>query len=321
MKKRVIICILIMSIFLGGCQVSSDKFLSYQTITNVSHVDNNFIAEENLFAENLAVLPEDEVMEQDPVLDSGATLLINHTDKEIIYADNVYESFYPASLTKLLTALVALRKGEMTDMVTVSYNASHIPVVGAKLCGFKEGDVISLEALLKSMLIYSGNDASIAIAEHISGSEEAFVKEMNRVATELGAVQSNFVNSHGLHDDNQYTTAYDIYLIFNELLKYDTFLSIINMASYEAIYTDAEGNQKEKTFYSTNKYHLGEEDIEEGIEVIGGKTGTTNKAGYCFSLLCKDENGHNYIAIILKASDNSSLYSQMSYLFKYITDK
>ena len=117
-----------------------------------------------------------------------------------------------------MTALVVLKKGELTDSVTVSYNASHIPVAGAKVCGFEEGDVITMDALLHCLLIYSGNDAGIAIAEHMSGSEENFVRIMNSEAKRIGASHTNFVNSHGLHDDNHYTTAYDMYLIFNELI-------------------------------------------------------------------------------------------------------
>jgi D-alanyl-D-alanine carboxypeptidase len=226
---------------------------------------------------------------------------------------------YPASLTKLLTALVVLQYGALTDSVTVSYDASHIPESGARICGYAEGDIISMEVLLNSLLIYSGNDAAIAIADHIGGDEAAFVDIMNEEAQTIGAIHSNFMNSHGLHDDNQYSTAYDIYLIFNELLKYDTFRNIISSDSYTAIYSDKAGNEKQKTFNSTNLFLKDEGENDLVLEVIGGKTGTTSKAGNCLILLCKDSDGKEYISVILKAADNDTLYSQMSHLISKVS--
>jgi D-alanyl-D-alanine carboxypeptidase len=268
----------------------------------------------DFFAKDLVTVTKQDNHGEDPKLSAGASLFINITDKELIYADNVYDRLYPASLTKLMTALVVLKYGELTDNVTISHDASHITEGGAKLCGFSEGDIISMDALLRCLLIYSGNDAAIAIAEHIGGSVDEFVTMMNKEAQEIGAVHTNYVNPNGLHDDNQYTTAYDIYLIFNELMKYDTFCSIINTSSYTAKYKDKDGNTKEKTFEATNEYLSGETEIPEGIEIIGGKTGTTNKAGNCLVLLSKDNAKKEYISVILKAKDNTSLYSQMSYL-------
>jgi D-alanyl-D-alanine carboxypeptidase len=105
-----------------------------------------------------------------------------------------------------------------------------------------------------------------------------------------------------------------MYLIFNKLLKYDTFRSIINKKSYDAEYSDKNGNNKHKSFKSTNLYLTGDIQIDSGIEVIGGISGTTKKSGSCMILLCKDSNNTEYIAEILNASDNQTLYSQMSYL-------
>lgn len=280
---------------------------------------DNQLTEADFFAQNLAIIDEQENFEENINLSSEASLLINITDNEVIYADNVYEKLYPASLTKLMTALVVLRYGELTDPVTISYNASHITESGAKLCGFKEGDVISLEALLNALLIYSGNDAGIAIAEHIGGSEEGFAKMMNEEAKKIGAIHSNFVNAHGLHDQNHYTTAYDLYLIFNQLIPYDTFLSIINTPSYTATYTNKNGKEIQKTFTTTNRYLNGKTDLIEGLDIIGGKTGTTFKAGNCLILLSKDKKAQ-YISLILKASDGNRLYSEMSQMLSVIQE-
>lgn len=323
MKRiRLLTCLLITTLALGGCSISSDQFLSFHDVNlTQSNPLNNEITEEKFFAEDLAVIPVNMDNGGDAELTAEASLLVNTSDQKVIYADQVYEKLYPASITKLMTALVVLKYGELTDSVTISYNASHIPDPAAKVCGFKEGDELSLETLLNCLLIYSGNDAGIAIAEHVGGSEEDFVKKMNEEAKRIGAVHTNFVNSHGLHDENHYTTAYDIYLIFNELIEYDTFLSIINTSSYSAEFKDKDGNDKEKTFKNSNRYLSGETKPLEGINVIGGKTGTTYKAGNCLVLLCQDNNKKNYIAVILKASDGDSLYNQMSYLLSFMNKK
>jgi len=320
MKKILLMVWLIITTFaLGGCQVSSVLFLSFQENQGgEGFALDNHITEGDFFAEDLVVIPEDFNITKDDELSSEATLLVNTTNNEIIYADDVYEKLYPASITKLLTALVVLKYGDLSDTTTISYAASHIAEANAKICGFKEGDVISIEVLLNSLLVYSGNDAGIALAEYVGGSEEAFVEKMNEEAKRIGAVHSNFVNSHGLHDANQYTTAYDIYLIFNELIQNDTFFSIINTNSYTAVYTDKDGNELQKAFKTTNRYLNDEEESLEGLNVIGGKTGTTFNAGNCLVLLCQDEAKNDYIAVILKASDNDSLYLQMSHLLSLL---
>lgn len=310
---------LIVIFTMEGCQVSSDQFLSFHNINSAAKYNIDTRANEgDFFSEDLAIVPEKNSIDQDSEFTSGATLLINLDEKKYLYADNIYEKLYPASLTKLLTALIVLRYGELTDSVTISYNASHIPEPGAKMCGFEEGDVISLDALLRCLLIYSGNDAGIAIAEHVGGSEETFVKKMNEEAKKIGAVHSNFVNSHGLHNDDQYTTAYDVYLIVNELIQYDSFFSIISLNSYIATYTDKDGIETKKEFQTTVEYLNEEEDPLDGIHVVGGKTGTTNKAGNCMVLLSKDNLEMSYLSILLKASGKEQLYTQMTHLLTYI---
>ena len=215
-----------------------------------------------------------------------------------------------------MTALVALKYGNLNDEVTISYNATHINEYGAKLCGFAEGDKITLKKLLYSFLICSGNDAGIAIAEHIAGSVDKFAAMMNKEVKALGCSGSNFVNPHGLHDDNHYTTPYDLYLVFHELLKYDVFMDIINHSSYKAEFNGADGNKKTLWFTSTDKYLLGSAKAPEGVTVIGGKTGTTSMAGSNLILYSKNSNGNSYISVVMHASDSFSLYSQMSHLLE-----
>ena len=323
MKKKLLVFLLFACFSLVACQRNSEELLAY----NYDNVPSNYvvnpeITETDFFATNLAIITDEDNRGDDPYITSEASLLVNITNNEIIYGDNVYDKLYPASLTKLMTALIVLRYGELTDTVTISYNASHIAESGAKLCGFNEGDVISMEVLLNSLLIYSGNDAGIAIAEHIAGSEENFSKMMNDESIKIGAVDSNFTNSHGLHDDNHYSTAYDLYLIFNQLVQYDTFLSIIDNPTYTAVYKNKDNNEITKIFNSTNLYLDKESDSLNGLEslnIIGGKTGTTSKAGNCIILLSSDSNQNSYISLLLKAGNSSELYTQMSHLLSMLT--
>ncbi|MDD4111855.1 MAG: D-alanyl-D-alanine carboxypeptidase [Herbinix sp.] len=314
MKKRYLAILLIIILTLGGCQKSSDQFFSYSDYISNTNLDLGIeLSENDFFAQNIIVLSDNEYSSQeDDLISSEAALLFDVTNNKAIYAKNPYERLYPASLTKLMTALVVLRRGELTDGVTISHNAANIPVTGAKLCGFEEGDLITLDALLHCLLIYSGNDAAIAIAEHMSKSEEEFVKLMNSEAKAIGASHTNFVNSHGLHDDNHYSTAYDMYLIFNELIQHDAFLNIISQSSYTAVFKDKDKNEKSLNFKSTNLYLTEEKEAPQALTIIGGKTGITYKAGNCLILLSKDNDNTQYISIILKATDIDELYSEMT---------
>ncbi len=322
MKKNITGIILLVFI-LTGCNSDASILKEYhkesQTI-NMSSTDINTINTDLYLSNDLCIIPVDYKQNKDESLKALSSLLINESENTYLYADNVYDKLYPASITKILTAFVALKYGNMSDEVTVSYNASHITESGAKLCGFNEGDKIGFENLLNALLIYSGNDAAIAVAEHISGSVEEFSKLMNSEAKKLGAVDTHFVNPHGLHDDEQYTTAYDLYLIFKEVIKYTDFVEIIGKSNCEVTYKDSMGTDITKTFKSTNLFLTDSSSIPDGITVIGGKTGTTNKAGSCLILLSKNKNNKDFISVILKAENRAGLFSQMSHLLENINN-
>ena len=117
---------------------------------------------------------------------------------------------------------------------------------------------------------------------------------------------THFMNPHGLHDDNHYTTAYDLYLIFNECIKHEDFVNIIQSEAYTAYYTDVDGNSQEVLFTPTNLYAQGEVDVPENVTIVGGKTGTTDEAGYCLILMEKDSSDNPYISIVMGASEKPS---------------
>jgi D-alanyl-D-alanine carboxypeptidase len=167
-------------------------------------------------------------------------------------------------------------------------------------------------------MLPSGNDAGAAIAVHMSGSMEAFAELMNQEALRIGATGTHFVNAHGLSDPEHYTTAYDLYLIFHEALKYPQFREIIQTAEYTAEYTDASGETTAQTWKNSNKYLNGERQMPEGLTVIGGKTGTTAAAGYCLLMASEDEQGDDYISVILKSDSREHLYDSMTNIIQKI---
>ena len=268
------------------------------------------------FAEDLCVQNEDYGTEQ-LSLTSEAAEVFDLENKEVLYAKNIHERLYPASLTKIMTALVALKYGNLDDEVIVGWECEDIDP-DSSVCEIDPGETYTLRQLLYGLMIASGNDAAMTIAVHVGGSVENFVAMMNQEAMDIGATNTHFVNVHGLHDDNHYTTAYDIYLIFQEALKYDVFEDLISQKTYTATYTSVEGEQMEITWDSTNQFLTGESEQPENVTVFGGKTGTTDEAGACLSILSKDEYGNSYFSVILRADSKITLYSEMTELLSQI---
>lgn len=281
---------------------------------------NTTLHEEKLFAEDLCVatdnLPYAEFETEDSFF---AASLFNLSDKSVVFADNIHEKVYPASTSKLLTFYIAEKYGNLEDIVTVSKNATILPS-GSSRAWLKEGDQLTLKDLLYSMMIASGNDSAIAIAEYISGTEEEFAELMNKEAKLLGATNSHFVNAHGYHDDNHYSTAYDLYLIMNACLKSETFLELISAESYRTAITEPDGYKRKVEWLQSNFYLNGIYETPEGITVIGGKTGTTDEAKACLMLYSMDSDSNPYISIIMGAENRSVLYKNMSSLLSTISN-
>lgn len=239
--------------------------------------------------------------------------LFDATAAETIYAKNAHKQLNPASLTKVMTAYIALKYGHLDDTLTASSNVV-ITESGAQLLGIKEGDKLTLEQALNALLLYSANDAGVLIAEYLSGSVESFAAVMNDEAVKLGATKTHFMNPHGLTDEEHYTTVYDLYLIFNAAMQFEEFRRIINTTEYKSTYKDREGNPKNIDIATTNAYLKGDIETPPGVSVIGGKTGTTKAAKSCLILLSNGDNGHTYISVILGSADHDSLYKNMTTL-------
>lgn len=276
---------------------------------NISEANENTATP---FAADLCVADGD--VGQDLEVDmsqAGAAGLFALDSNETIYAKNVYEQLAPASLTKVMTALVACKYGSPEDILTASANVK-ITESGAQTSGIKEGDKMTLTQALHLLLINSANDAAILIAEGVAGSVENFSDMMNEEAAKIGATNSHFVNPHGLTAEDHYVTVFDMYLIFNEALEFELIKDIIGMSSYTTVYKDKEGMDKEITVNTTNLYLQGEMDAPDSVTVIGGKTGTTKAAGNCLVLLSRDAAGKSYISVILKTEERNTLYQEMT---------
>lgn len=253
---------------------------------------------------------------------ANAAFLFNLSEHTVVFVKNCYEKIYPASTTKLLTALTLLSYVKehgisLSETYVIAEDNCGITRAGAKLFEFKKGDTVSLELLLNALLVYSANDAAVAIMEYIAAREgisyEEALGEMNALAAQIGATHTNFTNPHGLHEKEHQTTAYDLYLIFLACMEYEEFLPAVGQASYKAVYTGADGTAKEKLLDATNQYFLKLYEPPEGITVYGGKTGSTGAAGDCFITLSTD-GGSTYLSAVFGAASYEELYRQMNLL-------
>ncbi len=245
--------------------------------------------------------------------------LFDMNGEQTVYAKDIFTRRSPASITKVMTALVTLKYGNLDDLVTVTETAKDIEY-GSSVCDIKVGDVLSLRQLLYGLMVASGNDAAMMIAEHVGGSVDQFVAMMNQEAAALGATDSHFMNPHGLTAEDHYTSIYDIYLIYQAALEYDIFQDIISRKNYYAEYKRADGSDVAVTWESTNHYFTNDAQAPDHVTVYGGKTGTTDDAGACLSLLSKDKYGNPYLSVILHAESKDTLYQEMNALLALIED-
>ena len=325
-KHKTIAVLLVLTVVLTGC--GNTKYdMAYQLNNDVSSFQLlNIANQETLdpFASDLCVVSKDVKNAGIDLPEVGAAALFDLKNLDTLYAKNVNVQVNPASLTKIMTALVAIKYGSPDQMLTASENVL-ITEPGAQLCGINPGDKMTLDQALRILLIFSANDVAIMIAEGISGSlnggngsVDEFVALMNEEAAEIGATNCNFTNPNGLTEDGHYVTTYDLYLIFQEALKYDLFNEIIQMTSYSTVYIDRNGVEKSLEVNNTNGYFRGAYEMPSNVNVIGGKTGTTNAAGHCLMLLSKSSDGTPYISIIMKDTSGDNLYADMTKLLKVI---
>ena len=309
--------LLALTVSLAGCSSSlQDAYVLEERIPALAAGAEGAGYYAEPFAEDLCVVTDESAFDEGLVT-SEAAALFDEDGREVLYSKDAFERLYPASITKVMTALVALEYGNLSDQVTVTEDAV-ITESGASLCGIEPGGVLTLEQLLYGLMLPSGNDAGAAIAVHIAGSIEAFADMMNAEADRIGAVDTHFVNPHGLHDPDHYTTAYDLYLIFHEAMKNPVFREITGTTAYTASYRDRSGQTVSKTWKGGNWFMTGERETPAGITVIGGKTGTTQAAGYCLIMAEEAADGGEYVSVVLKSDSRPALYDNMENIISII---
>lgn len=214
-----------------------------------------------------------------PNLYCESAVLIDNDSGKVLYGINENEKVYPASTTKVLTAILTLEKLDTSSSTVVTKEAVNLPY-GSSNAALKQGEIMTIEDLLYAMMLKSGNDAANVLAEAVSGSIDKFVILMNEKAKEIGCTNTNFANAHGYHDDNHYTTPIDMMKILSYAIKNEKFVKIFSTPSYTINPTNKTVN--ERIYQNTNRLILTKEDsyLSRYYEYcIGGKTGYTDEAG------------------------------------------
>ncbi|WP_156289285.1 D-alanyl-D-alanine carboxypeptidase family protein [Oceanobacillus salinisoli] len=242
--------------------------------------------------------------------DAKSAILIERDTGAILYDKNAHEALPPASMTKLMTLLLimeAIDQGDLKkdEMIRISERAASM---GGSQIFLEAGEEMSVEDLLKGVAVASGNDASVALAERIAGSEEAFVKKMNEKVKELGLENTKFQNTTGLPVDDHYSTAYDMAMVAKELLKYE------DITNYTSIYEDYLRKGQENEFWLVNTNKL----VRFYPGVDGLKTGYTNEAKYCLTATA-EKNDMRVVAVVMGADTtkerNATISSMLDYAF------
>lgn len=246
----------------------------------------------------------------EPETISQAAVLMDADSGQIIYGKNMNDTMYPASITKILTGYLALKYGDPADVLTLSDQVvKQVPRTSSHI-GLLPGETISLKDALYALAVSSANDAAIAIAEHISGSVEAFADLMNREAEAMGAVGSHFVNPNGMPAEDHYTTAWDMALITAEALKMPEFIVYFGATEYEIPKTNL---SEARPLVSKNKF------IDAEMECPGlliSKTGWTSSALGTL-VTAAERGGTTLIAVVMKSPMLEDKYADTDVLYRY----
>jgi len=243
-----------------------------------------------------------------------AAIVMEANTGQVLFEKNPDELRPPASTTKVLTALLALTMADQDEIVTVSPYAASLDKEQHSIIGLQAGEQVPMGALVRATMVASGNDGAIAIAEHISGSEQAFVALMNEAAYRYGCTRTHFVNSHGFHDDYHLTTARDLAIIAQEAMSHDSFREIALLTSY----TMPETNMSRSRRLSSQARNLltNTEDGQYYYEYATGiKTGFTNPAGYCF-VGSANKQGISLVTVVL-GTNSAGRWTDTKKLMEY----
>lgn len=292
----------------------SAAILSSALAADTAYVQAASLDELTQAMENRKTLPiqsnEIENWPAGPQIGAESAIIMEANTGAILYSKNIHEQLYPASTTKILTCLVAAENSSLDEMVTFSHNAVFSIPRGSSNMGMDEGQSITMEECLYGILIGSANEVANAVAEHVGGSIEGFAEMMNEKARELGCTDSHFVNANGLHDDNHYTSAYDLATIARAFYKNELLAKISGMPSY---HFEPTATQPDDFILRTHHKIVNNEYPCEGI--IGGKTGYTDNSRQTL-VSCAERNGMKLICVIMK-EESPKQFTDTVDLFQY----
>lgn len=256
-----------------------------------------------------------------PEIYAESAILIESTTEKILYSKNEMKKMYPASTTKILTAILTLENSNLTDIVTIPYEAIAIVPAGYSIAELQPGEQLTVEQLLQLLLIHSANDAANVLAYHVSGSISEFAILMNNKIKELGLKNTHFTNPSGMHDENHYTTAYDLAILMKYCMKNSNFRKLESLRTCNIPIA----NKTEERFFTTTN-HLLLQNIEDTPNnnyykyAIAGKTGYTTQAGNCL-VSVSNKNDIELICVVLSSGlylDNSNnRFMDSKSLFEY----
>lgn len=250
---------------------------------------------------------------QGPDIYAETAILMDADTGAILYNKGMDEKRYPASITKIMTCMLALEHSSLDEQVTFTETCQGDQVAGSGNAGMQVGEVLTMRQCLLLLMIRSANDVATQIAEHVGGSVEAFVDMMNQKAQELGCMNTHFVNASGMPDDNHYSTAYDMALIFREAIKNDTFREIIGTQSFVIEPTNM--NTETRSFSSHHPLVVrSAPEYYEGC--FGGKTGVTDSAKNTL-VSGAERNGMTLIAVTMRADELGQLCQDQTNMFNY----
>lgn len=243
-----------------------------------------------------------------PDINAESALLIDNKTNKVLYSKDMNRKMFPASTTKILTAILVLENHSLDEKVTASYNAVMTIPSGYSTASIQIDEVLTVEQLLELLLVHSANDAANVLAEYTGGSIDSFVAMMNTKINELGLSDTHFTNPYGLQDNNHYTTAHDLAIIMQYCLKNDDFRKIAGQASCAIPST----NKSEPRKYSSTNELLIAGNSNYYPNLIAGKTGYTSEAGECLVSAAYNDN-LELVGVILNSNnrfkDTRSLYN------------
>ena len=250
----------------------------------------------------------------DAEIQTQGAIVMELVTGQVLYSKNMAEKYFPASITKVMTALLALENGKLDDVLTVSEHAVY-SVSGTSHIALAPGEVLTLEEALYGLMLASANDCAVAIAEHIGGSEEAFVKMMNEKAKELGAVKTHFANPHGLHAEDHFTTPYDMALITRAAMSNPDFVRISGTVIYTMSPTNVQS--EERTIANQNAMLKSGPYYYEYTQF--GKNGYTAQANHTMVVGAK-RGSLELICVLMDCADGAQKYADAKNLLEFCYD-